>query len=229
MKQNICPNCTGRLEPSPNRRKLICPYCGSEFASDIDIDEAFKNGDLINKDWFICDWKYDELMSKPASNTAVTAFVKYLNEYGSSDKLEEFIRTYLMDGDDISAPGIREEKMSGIKARVSSFLEADEHIVLYNDDALFIHGKTGLVITDKRALFVGKKKVTDVPYSKVPYLFFGYSFGLPEIRLGERYDNNISPMGSNYELVGAVAALICFFSFEKDPGRPKIRLITAWT
>ncbi|MCR4617849.1 MAG: hypothetical protein K5669_06650 [Lachnospiraceae bacterium] len=226
MELNKCPNCSGKLELSPDRRKLICPYCGSEFALDEATSAAVapKNGELIVKDWFLYDWHYDDLMETPKRAETINAFVKYLNEYDSSEKLEDYIKTYLFSNEDLSAPGIREDNLTGIKARISSYIEPGEHIVLYYDEGLFVHGKTGVVITEKRALFVEKKEVTSISYEKIPYIYFGYSIGLPEVKLGEKYANNIAPLGSNYDLLGAVTALICLFAFEKYPARPKIRL-----
>ena len=58
----------------------------------------------------------------------------------------------------------------------------------------------------------------------VPYLLFGYSVGLPEIKLGEPYANNIGTFTSHYQLMGTAAALICMLGFEQRSDRPKIRL-----
>ena len=58
-------------------------------------------------------------------------------------------------------------------------------------------------------------------------LLFGYSVGLPEIKLGEQYANSISTFNSHYELMGTVAALVCTLSFEQRPDRPKIKLTSS--
>ena len=61
-------------------------------------------------------------------------------------------------------------------------------------------------------------------HTAVPYMLFGYSVGLPEIKLGEPYANNISTFNSHLDLMGTVAALIATLAFEQRPDRPKIRL-----
>lgn len=220
---NRCPNCTGKLELSANRTRLICPFCGSEFS----LDETTKQevGDNpIHKDWFIYEWDYDKLAGNSKYSEGVQAFVRALNEQGTSEKIEQYMRDYLMNFDEISAPGIRENKMSGIARRLAGSMSPDERIICYNDDGLFTHGKTGVVVTTKRTFFVEKKNFKEVMHVAIPYIFFGYSVGLPEIRLGEQYSNNISSFNSHYSLMGTVAALICALAFEQRPDRPKIRL-----
>ena len=136
------------------------------------------------------------------------------------------MKNYLMKYDEISAPGIREDKMRGIRSRIAGYLQPDERVILYDDNGLFIHGKTGTVITDKRTLLVEKKKVTNIPHSGIPYLLFEYSVGLPGVKLGEQYANSIGIFNSHFDLQGTAAALICALSFGDDPERPKIRLLS---
>ena len=226
MELNKCPNCSGKLELSSNRTRLVCSYCGSEFS----LDETTKQevGDNpIHKDWFIYDWEYQKLIDNPKYSEGVNAFVRTLNEYDSADAIEQYMRDYLMTFDEISAPGIRENNHRDIAKRLSSVLTPDERIILYNDDGIFVRGKTGRVITNKRTFFVEKKSFKDIMHTAVPYIFFGYSVGLPEIKLGEQYANNLGIFNSHFELMGTAAALICALSFEQKPDRPKIRLTSS--
>ena len=220
---NKCPNCNGKLELSSNRTRLVCPYCGSEFK----LDETTKQeiGDNpVNKDWFIYEWDFDKLNATPKCSDAVQAFIRTLNDYDSSEKIIQYMRDYLMNFDEISAPGIRENKLSDIARRVAGNMSPDEKIICYNDDGIFVHGKTGVVVTTRRTFFVEKKNIKEIIHTAVPYMLFGYSIGLPEIKLGEPYANNISTFTSHFDLMGAVAALICMLAFEQRPDRPKIRL-----
>ena len=226
MELNKCPNCSGKLELSSNRTRLVCSYCGSEFS----LDETTKQevGDNpIHKDWFIYDWEYQKLIDNPKYSEGVNAFVRTLNEYDSADAIEQYMRDYLMTFDEISAPGIRENNHRDIAKRLSSVLTPDERIILYNDDGIFVRGKTGRVITNKRTFFVEKKSFKDIMHTAVPYIYFGYSVGLPEIKLGEQYANNLGTFNSHFELMGTAAALICALSFEQKPDRPKIRLTSS--
>ncbi len=229
MELNKCPNCSGKLELAANRKKMVCPYCGSEFSlgEGTDTEETAGASGPINKDWFIYEWNLDQFNDIPKCKTVIDSFIRFLNEYDSAKALEEHIRTYLLTGNDISAPGIREQNMAGIMSRISSDVTPGEHVVLYYDDGLFSHGKTGVVVTETRTLFVEKKKIDSIEHSRLPYLLFEYSVGLPSVKLGERYSRNLTSMGSNFELVGAVAALVCLYSFEANPGRPKIKLVSA--
>ena len=131
----------------------------------------------------------------------------------------------MMNYDAVSAPGLREDNMSGIMARISPMLKPGERVILYDDSGLIVKGKIGVVITDKRTLFIEKKVIKEMKHIAIPYLFFEYSVGLPAIKLGEKYSNSIGIFNSHFDLQGTVAALVCFYSFEIDRSRPKIRLI----
>ncbi len=226
MELNKCPNCNGKLELSANRTRLVCSYCGSEFTLD-DTTKQEVGDSPIHKDWFVYEWEYQKLIENPKYSESVTAFVRTLNEYNSSEEIEKYMRDYLMNFDEISAPGIREKNHSEIAKRLSSVMLPDERIILYNDDGIFVRGKTGRVITNKRTFFVEKKSFKDIMHTAVPYLYFGYSVGLPEIKLGEQYANNIGIFNSHFDLMGVAAALICTMSFEQKPDRPKIRLTSS--
>ena len=223
MELNKCPNCSGKLEIAPNRKRLICAYCGSEFP----LDETTKQeiGDQpVNKDWFIYDWNYEKVMANPDCNTVITAFVRGLNEYETSTKLETYIRDYLMNFDEASAEGIREDKMRGIVQRFAGSFLPGERVIIYNDDGIFVRGKTGTLVTTRRTFFVEKKTHKEIMHTAIPYINFGYSVGLPDVKLGEKYANNIGTFNSHFDLMGSMAALIVKLAFEQKPDRPKIRL-----
>jgi len=225
MEINRCPNCSGKLQLSTSKTKAICPFCGSEFTVDENVLTTQAEG-FAEVDWFIYEWDYKKIKEIPQLSTSVTAFLRALNEFGSAAKIEEYMRGYLMKYDGVSAPGLREEKMSTIRSRISDHIKLNERIILYDDNGIFVHGKTGTVITDKRTLLVEKKNVINIPHSNIPYLLFEYSVGLPGIKLGEQYANNIGIFNSHFDLQGTAAALICALSFGENPERPKIRLLS---
>ena len=225
MELNKCPNCNGKLELASNRR-MVCKYCGSEFTVDETTRQEIED-QPISKDWFIYEWDYQKLMDNPKCKISVSSFMRALNDYDSASQIEQYMRDYLMNFDEISAPGIRENNMSGIAKRLSGSMMPDERIICYNDDGIFVRGKTGVVITNKRTFFVEKKTFKEIMHFAVPYLRFGYSVGLPELKLGEQYSNNISSFNSHFDLQGTVAALVCALGFEQRPERPKIRLISS--
>lgn len=225
MEINRCPNCSGKLELSTSKTKMTCPFCGSEFTVDEKTKAANSEG-FAEKDWFIYEWDYNKIKANSQLYTCVSSFIRAINDFGSASKIEEYMKNYLMKYDEISAPGIREDKMRGIRARIAGYLQPDERVILYDDNGLFIHGKTGTVITDKRTLLVEKKKVTNIPHSGIPYLLFEYSVGLPGVKLGEQYANSIGIFNSHFDLQGTAAALICALSFGDNPERPKIRLLS---
>lgn len=223
VELNKCPNCNGKLEVVHSSKRLVCSFCGSEFALDEQTQKDI--GDHpVSKDWFIYEWDYEKLSTSPKTNVVISSFVRGLNEYDSASALENYMRDYLMGFDEITANGIREDKMKGIVDRLSGSFQQGERVILYNDDGIFVHGKTGVVVTDKRTFFVEKKSFKDILHTAVPYINFGYSVGLPDVKLGEKYSNNIGTFNSHYDLQGTVAALICMLAFENRADRPKIRL-----
>lgn len=225
MEINKCPNCSGKLVLSTSKKKLTCPFCGSEFAVDNETSSTIVEG-FAEKDWFIYEWDYQKIKNIPQLYTSVSSFLRALNEFGSASKIEEYMRNYMMKYNEVSAPGLNEDKMRGIRSRIAGTIDPDERIIIYDDDGLFTHGKTGTVITDKRTLLIEKRKITNIPHTGIPYLLFEYSVGLPGVKLGEKHANNIGIFNSHFDLQGTAAALICALSFEKEPNRPKIRLIT---
>ena len=227
MELNKCPNCSGKLALAKNRKRLVCSYCGSEFP----LDEATRNeisDQPVNMDWFIYDWDLKSLQENDSCKTMIQAFIRTLNDYETSSGIESYMREYLMGFDDVSAYGIREEKMKDIVGRISSDLLPGERVVLYYDDGILIHGKTGVVITDKRTLFVDRRNVKSVMHVSIPFIEVSFSSGYPKVRLGDKYGNDIGGgcgFISHFDLEGTVMALICAFAFEQRPDRPKIKLV----
>ena len=226
MELNKCPNCSGKLVLAKNRKRLVCSYCGSEFP----LDETTKSeisGQPVNMDWFIYDWDFESLMGNESCKTVISSFIRTLNEYETSSAIEKYMREYLMGFDDVSANGIREDKMRDVVRRLAPNFLPDERVILFYDDGIIIHGKTGILITNKRTFFVERKSFAEVMHVTVPYLDFSYSLGFPKVRLGDKYTKDIgggSGFISHFDLEGAVTALICALAFEQRPDRPKIRL-----
>ena len=75
MELNKCPNCSGKLEMAPSRKKMICPYCGSEFSLDESTDTA-EDAVLINKDWFNYEWDYESLINNPRQKRCLITTLK---------------------------------------------------------------------------------------------------------------------------------------------------------
>ena len=129
MELNKCPNCSGKLVLANNRKRLVCSYCGSEFP----LDEATRNeigNQPVNMDWFIYDWDLKSLQENDSCKTMIQAFIRTLNDYETSSAIESYMREYLMGFDDVSANGIREEKMKDIAGRLTPDLLPGERIVL---------------------------------------------------------------------------------------------------
>ena len=48
MELNRCPNCSGKLVLSSDRKKMECPYCGSEFALTEEAKKTIENTPVAN-------------------------------------------------------------------------------------------------------------------------------------------------------------------------------------
>ena len=223
MEMNRCPSCGGKLTLNSGRNRWVCPYCDSEFQ--IENEKKSDDASVIDKNWFIYEWDYKELMDTADVDVMLSSFIRSLNKFDTAAELEKYIRKNLMGSEDVCAIGIKEEKMSKMKNILNGKLLPDERIILYADNGIFVHGKAGTVITNQRTLFVEKNFLGEVKHATLPFLLVGKSLGTPHFRLGDRSMNTLTVLGGSKELQGAVAALICMLSFEADPDRDNIRLV----
>ena len=225
-----CPNCSGKLDISANRKTLICPYCESVF--EIEEPEEAENGpgaEGNDSDWGRDDWFEPHVSSAQTikgkdTRELINCFIKCVGELGTSEKILQYIRYDLETRDGVALQGVNEEKLSAIVSRVRDSLEPGERPLIYGNTALFSNGKKGILVTDIKTLLIGSK-TRIIPHDELVSIKFDNGDDIPFIYYNSDEKNKLeSIMGADRDMMGAITALICALSFERNPDRSPIIL-----
>lgn len=211
MSKKVCPSCGGEMKLSLSDNCFICPFCRTH--ADADISD-YDNTAMLDEKMFEFLWQFDSLKQYEKLITSIDSMRYCLYQLKNTNSIEEHIRTALITDSDVAAEGIHQERIDKVMPKISKLLEPDEHIIVYADDGLIFRGKEFYVITDKRSIFVNGKKINAIPHSEVAVIRIKPNDGYPRLLLNNRDELSISGIGTKFKLQGAVAALICLYSFE---------------
>ena len=222
MANRKCPSCGGEMELSISNKCLICPFCDTHIDVDIQDDG---NTAMLDEKMFDFLWKLDSL--KQYDNVvAVLDSMRYcLNNLKTAESVVKFIRTALINDEDIASEGINQKRIDKIMPKLSEFIEPGEHIIVYGDEGLISRGKEYFVITDKRSIFVSGKNAGAVLHSDISVMRLNPNGGYPRWYLNNQASYAVTAVGNKYRLQGAVAALICLYAQEQSGSREKIKLM----
>ncbi len=222
---NRCPNCGGILELSKSRTMMVCPYCETKFDLDESEREKILNQGLFNE-IFSVEVDFAPWIEKGGTIASCIESLKHcMNEIGSAEKVESYIRRSLLNGNDVAAVGINDKLLDAVRSRLDSELEGGERILLYYDQGIFSKGKEFTVITDKRCLSFTKKKCFSVYHKDIGFLNLDTFGNIPCWNINGSYDKRIPSMGPDGHLSGAAVALVGLLSFEQEPDRERIRIV----
>ncbi len=228
---NRCPNCGGTLTLSKNRRSMICPFCDSEFAINQPAasPEAASNSNrtVLDDRRYNLLWDFDYLSNynKDVSESLLS-FIHCTDELVSSDAIKQYICSRLLNDNEVAGEGVNEDLISELKKRLSPDFLPDEKIIAYGNTAIFSKGKEGMVVTNKRTLFVSKKKYNYLMHTDIHSVKMVISLKLPAYYLNGSLDNYLMTMGSHFKLQGAMLALAFAYAWELDPKRERIDLVS---
>lgn len=228
METNKCPNCNGQMKLSKAKGKWECPYCGVQFEEDIQQDkivnqDAVLKGNGLNPQLFYFERDLRETDHYKQTQESIKELKYCINELETAEEVEEHIRAHLLDDEDVASEGINQKRIDAIRPVIAPDLEPGERIVFYGDDGVISRGKDFFVVTDRRSIFVAKKKHKVLCHKDVDAIKLDAG-GYPGWHLNGDYEKNISPVGNKFRLPGAVVALICLYAFEEEPDRRKIRI-----
>ncbi len=225
-----CPLCGGEVRYNKSRGEYQCTYCRRRFS--VGEEEPQEDGEnksqkkdgkdplsSLDPNLFEVELVYNEL--KDDCRQAVDHFCKYTNRFRTSEEMIAQIKKEYSWDEDISMPGLREEKMSKVKSIVGTQLQPGEEIILYVDDGVFIKGKAGFLITNYRTFFSNKRWKAVSWHKEIFIIEVSGAFW----ELNTMIDTSLDSIGASNELQGACAALICKMCFEQDPEHDPIRLI----
>ena len=226
MENRKCPNCNAQLELSKSKTTYECPYCGSKFDIEAEAKERFlKKSNDFDENIFIIERDFSTSRQKKQTGRCIDTIIYCINELGTSEKVENYMRKGLISGSDTAAEGINDSLIDNVKTRINNELEVGERIILYKDMGIFSKGKEFTVVTDKRCMFFTKKKCTSAYHKDITTLRLSDSGDCPAWYINADLDKRIPAMEPSGQLTGATVALACLIGFEQQPERERIRLI----
>ena len=220
MNTRKCPSCGGEMELSISNKCLVCPFCDTHIDVDIKDDD---NTGLLDEKMFDFLWQLDSLKEFEKVVTSIDSMRYCLNQLRTTDGITDYIRTALITDTAVAAEGVNQERIDTIMPKIAELIEPGEHIIVYCDGGIFSRGKEFFVITDKRSIFVNGKKMNAILHSEVSVIRLNPNGGYPRWQLNNRDVFAISGVGIKYRLQGAIAALICQYSWEAR--KEKIKLM----
>lgn len=220
MDTRKCPSCGAEMELSLSNKCMICPFCDTHI--DVEITDEGNTG-LLDEKMFDFLWQLDSLKQYENVVTNIDSMRYCLNDLKSAESVADYIKTALISDSDVATEGIHQERIDKVMPKIAGLIQPGEHIIVYGDEGIFFHGKEFFVITDKRSIFVNGKKINSIPHSEVSVIRLNPNGGYPRWLLNNRSEFYISGIGTKYKLLGAIAALICLYSW--DSRNAKIKLM----
>lgn len=232
MVDKRCPNCSAQLNLNRARRQWECPYCGSAFEVSEQQDMQEPAQAQEQREYGrrrVSDILYfDKDMRAAAGQKNTGELIKSMNycieELGSPEAIANYIRKSLINDEDIASEGVNQKRIDAIRSIIAPEMNSDEHVIVYGDNGIFSRGKDFFVVTERRSIFVDRKKCRTVLHRDIGSIQLDDGNDLPSCRLGGNYATSITAVGNKYQLEGAIIAMICLSAFEEDPGRTKIRM-----
>ena len=219
MENRKCPSCGGEMELSVSRKCMVCPFCDTHIDVEIKDDG---NGALLDTKMFDILWDIKALKKHENVVTCLDSFRYCLNSLKTSDSVVKYIRTALINDEDVASEGINQNRIDKIMPKIADLMDSDEHIIVYGDDGLILRGKCFFVVTDRRSIFVEGKRRNTVLHSDVSALRLDPNGGYPRWKVNNQDAQYIPGVGTKYRLQGAVAALICLYAGEHSSYKIKL-------
>ena len=222
MDTRKCPSCGGEMELSLSNKCLICPFCDTHI--DVDMQDDGNTG-MLDERMFDFLWNLDSL--KQYDNViAVLDSMRYcLNSLKTTESVSKYIRTALLTDEDVASEGINQKRIDKIMPKIAELIEPGERIIVYGDDGILSRGKEFFVITDKRSIFVNRKKTGAVLHREISAMRLNPNGGYPRWLLNNQDSFAVTGIGNKYRLQGAIAAPICLFAAEQRGGKEKTKLL----
>ena len=237
MEIRKCSQCGGSLKRQRVQRIWICPYCGAKYETEAQENaQAEAQGKTqenaqgktaapaaiygLNEEVFSVEADLSKVMKDSGGAGVIRSIVHCMDTFENAGQTETYMLKKISFSDDISAEGVREEQIEKAMPTLNTVMESGERIIAYGNKGIFSKGKEYFVITDKRSIFVNKKKVEEVLHTDLESLKIE---PCGNCYLNEDYDRGIINLDGNGKFQGALLALICMLSLEADPDRGRTR------
>ena len=227
IQSNVCSNCGGKLELSKDRRKLICPFCMSEFVPMETEKPAFDTENEADPAFYKCEWNLNKLRDKKNGKDFLKGFLHCVNDLCSAAKAVDYALSIIEKDNfnEVATENKNSDLFHSAKDRVSSVLEPGETVFLYKNSGMLSKGKEGCVITDKRTINFDKKNINSIPHKEVESICLDSSLDAPSVKVNKNYKAYFGMLGYDSRTTGAFAAAICLYAFEQNPELKRIELV----
>ena len=138
MENRKCPSCGGEMELSVSSKCMVCPFCDTHIDVEIKDDG---NGALLDTRMFDILWDIKALKKHENVVTCLDSFRYCLNSLKTADSVAKYIRTALINDEDVASEGINQNRIDKIMPKIADLMDSDEHIIVYGDDGLISRGK----------------------------------------------------------------------------------------
>ncbi|MCR4716279.1 MAG: hypothetical protein K5656_03770 [Lachnospiraceae bacterium] len=221
-----CINCGAECELTKSLLKWRCPFCDSLYdAEGEDAEKIREKYQEFDPEMFVVERDFSEFMDKKVTATNIKSLKRCLNELGSVEEILSYIRRTHSNCEDIAMDDIREDMINACHERLASILEPSEKLLMYIDRGIFFKNKEYYLITDKRSIFVYKKKNPFVYHKDISSLKLESFMDTPSWEINQSYETAVGNVAITGDLSGAIVALIILLGFRNDPNKDRIRLI----
>ena len=179
-------------------------------------------------EWFEYRADYADLIElSPNGEEVLKTFAYCIDELGTSDAIIEYIKNEIPADAGLYHDRHEPDKMEKfLKKAMKGQIAPDEKVIVYADTGLITTGKVGFIVTDKKIAFSAKKQpivINHTDLKKIALHFGTEGCTYTHMHLNDIHAADINCIDGNSLLpYGAIAALICVYSFEQNPGRDKI-------
>ena len=223
MEIKKCIQCGGNLERQPIKKVWRCPYCGTEY-EDEDREKTIAPKEYwgLNEEVFLVEKDLSKVMKEQSGAGVIQSIVHCMRAFEKASQVEDYMLKKLTFSEDISAKGVREDQIEKAMPLLEKVLESDERVIVYGNKGILSRGKEYFIVTDRRSVFVEKKRIKMVLHFDIDSLMIE---GCGNCYLNGDYEKGFVNFDAKGTFQGAVIALICMLSFEAQPGRARIRVI----
>ena len=222
MEARKCEQCGGALKYQRVQRVWVCPFCDCRYEETPEEKAArVPRKEELNDAVFLVEKDLSNIMKKSGGGGCIKTIIRCMNTFATAKEVEDYMLTKLTFSDDISVKNVREEHIENAMPMIRPVMDPDERVIVYGNKGIFSKGKEYFVVTDKRCIFVNKKKVKAVLHTDIDALTIA---DCGNCVINGDYDKNIISLDGNGRFQGALLAMITMLSFEADSDRDRIRI-----
>lgn len=223
MEIKKCRQCGGDLERLRMQKTWLCPFCGARYEDSVQEERSSSEGYFgLNEEIFSVETDLSKIMKKGGGSGCIRSIVHCMDTFENADQVEDYMLRKITFSDDISVKGVREDQIEKAMPLLQTVTDPGERVIVYGNKGIFSKGKEYFAVTDRRSIFVNKKKVKTVPHTDIDSLKLDTA---GNCYVNRDYEKGFVNLDGSGTFQGALIALICMFAFDAEPGRGRIHII----